>query len=118
MATGAQPTSDPLQVAPWREADTADSKSEQYLARRFAAASAEYRSEALTTFLMGLALGVLTLLLVGVLLEHWLVPGGLPRTARWAWLATGGVAVAAAVIRWGLPPLLRRVNVVYAARAF
>ena len=118
MATGAQPTSDPLQVAPWREADTADSKSEQYLARRFAAASAEYRSEALTTFLMGLALGVLTWLLVGVLLEHWLVPGGLPRTARWAWLATGGVAVAAAVIRWGLPPLLRRVNVVYAARAF
>ena len=89
MATGAQPTSDPLEVAPWREADTADSKSDQYLARRFAAASAEYRTEALTTFFMGLALAVLAWLLVGVLLEHWLVPGGLPRTARWAWFAVG-----------------------------
>ena len=81
MATGAERTSDPLAVAPWRPADTVDSKSEQYLARRFAAASSEYRSVALTTFVMGLGLGVLAWLLVGVLVEHWLVPGGLPRWA-------------------------------------
>ena len=118
MATGAERTSDPLAVAPWRPADTVDSKSEQYLARRFAAASSEYRSVALTTFVMGLGLGVLAWLLVGVLVEHWLVPGGLPRWARWAWFASGSLMAAAAIVRWGLPPLLYRVNVVYAARAF
>lgn len=118
MATGTHPPSDPLIVAPWREADTAESKSEQYLARRFAAASSEYRSEALVTFFMGLGLGALTWVLAGVLLEHWIVPGGLPRWGRWAWFGAGGFAAVLATIRWGVPPLFRRVNVVYAARAF
>ncbi|MFM1905100.1 MAG: hypothetical protein RLZZ440_3000, partial [Planctomycetota bacterium] len=118
MATGLHPSSDPLAVAPWREADTAESKSEQYLARRFATASSEYRTEALATFFMGLALGLMVWLLAGVLLEHWLVPGGLPRFVRWGWFILGGLAAGAAVVRWGIPPLLYKVNVVYAARAF
>ena len=48
-----------------------------------AAASADFKGVAFTTFLLGAAVGAMAWLAVGVLLEHWIVPGGLPSWARW-----------------------------------
>jgi hypothetical protein len=108
---------DPLAVATWSETNEHDSKSDRYLATRLAAASADFKGVALTTFFLAAAVAVLIWLAIGVLLEHWLVPGGLPAWARWAWLATAAIAGLAASVRWLLPLAVYRVNLVYAARA-
>lgn len=109
--------SDPLAVGGWRGGDDSDSKSDRYLAKRLAAAGADYKGVALTTFLLGAAVAVLVWLATGILVEHWIVSGGLSRPVRWAWLVTGLVALAAAIMRWVVPLMRYRVNLVYAARA-
>jgi len=53
MATASHPPTEPLAVGTWAEDGEFDSKSERYLARRLAAASADYKGVALTTFLLG-----------------------------------------------------------------
>jgi hypothetical protein len=116
MATAAHSTSEPLAVGAWSDDGEADSKSERYLARRLSAASADFKGVAFTTFLLGAGVAALLWVAAGVLLEHWLVAGGLPRWARWAWLLTGCVGLAAAVVRWIVPLVRYRVNLVYAAR--
>jgi len=109
--------SDPLAVGGWRGGDDSDSKSDRYLAKRLAAAGADYKGVALTTFLLAAAVAVLVWLATGILVEHWIVSGGLSRPVRWAWLVTGLVALAAAIMRWVVPLMRYRVNLVYAARA-
>ena len=116
MATVSSPSIEPLAVGAWDDEGRADSKSERYLARRLAAAGADYKGVALTTFLLATGVGFLTWVACGVLLEHWVVSGGLPRFARWAWFTTALVVLVAAAIRWLVPLLRYRVNLVYAAR--
>ena len=116
MATASHPPPEPLAVGTWADDGEFDSKSERYLARRLAAASADYKGVAITTFLLGAGVATLVWVACGVVLEHWLVPGGLSRLARWTWLLTGLAAIAAAGVRWILPLMRYRVNLVYAAR--
>jgi len=116
MSTASHPTTEPLAVGAWGDDGDSDSKSERYLARRLAAASADYKGVAFTTFLLGAGVGILVWVACGVALEHWVVSGGLPRWARWTWLLLGLAAVVAAAIRWILPLVRYRVNLVYAAR--
>ena len=108
---------DPLAVAVWRDDGAADSKAERYLARRLAAATADFKGVALTTFVLGACVAAMLWLAAGVVSEHWIMPGGLPRWARWTWLAAGLAALVAAMIRWIVPLARYRVNLVYAARA-
>jgi hypothetical protein len=115
--SGQSLASDPLAVGGWRGGDESDSKSDRYLAKRLAAAGADYKGVALTTFLLGAGVAALIWLAAGIMMEHWVVPGGLSRSVRWAWLVTGLVALAAAIIRWVVPLVRYRVNLVYAARA-
>ena len=117
MATAPPSASEALAVGEWRDDGQEESKSERYLAKRLAAAGADYKGVAWITFLLALAVAALAWGAAGVVLEHWLVVGGLPRWARWTWLLTGFAALAAAIGRWGLPLLRYRVNLVYAARA-
>ncbi|MFM8414161.1 MAG: hypothetical protein ACKOCX_05495, partial [Planctomycetota bacterium] len=117
MATVSEHPADPLAVRPWGKDATEGSKSEQYLSQRFAAAIADFKGMALVTFLLAFGVGAVGWVVVGVLAEHWLVPGGLPSWARWGWLAVAVIGTAAAVVRWLMPLLLYRVNLVYAARA-
>jgi len=105
-----------LTVREWLPGGDEASNSDRYLADRLAAATADYKGVALTTFLLGAGLGALLWLGVGILAEHWLVAGGLPRWLRWGWLALGVVALAAAAVRWLVPLVRCRVNLVYAAR--
>jgi len=116
MATATRSTSDPLAVPAWETGESA-SKSERYVGRRLAEASAEVKGIALTTFFLSTAVAAVSWLLLGVLAEHWLVPGGLPRWARWSWMLAAIAAAVAAFIRWVLPLIRYRVNLVYAARA-
>jgi len=106
-----------LAVRPWGKEAVEGSKSEQYLARRFAAASSDFKGMALTTFLLAFGVAAVGWLVIGVLVEHWVVPGGLPSWARWTWLGLGAAAAIAAIVRWLVPLFLYRVNLVYAARA-
>jgi len=117
MAT-APSSSEGLAVATWGDG-TPDqaSKSDRYLARRLAEASADFKSVAFTTFLLGASVAAIGWLACGVLLEHWIVPGGLPAWARWVWLGTGAAALVAGIVRWLVPLIRYRVNLVYAARA-
>ena len=117
MASVSDQAGDPLAVRPWGRDATEGSKSEQYLARRFAAAISDVKGMAVATFLLAVAVGAVAWILAGVLIEHWLLPGGLPTWARWVWLAAGLTAVAVAAIRWIVPLVRYRVNLVYAARA-
>jgi collagen type III alpha len=117
MASVSDRPADPLAVRPWDKHATEGSKSDEYLARRFAAASADFKGMALVTFLLATGVAAAVWIIAGVMLEHWIVPGGLPAWARWAWLAVALVATVAAVIRWLVPLAIYRVNVVYAARA-
>ncbi len=116
MATASRAASDPLAVPAWVADGDVESKSERYLAKRLAAAGADFKGVALTTFLLAAGVGVMLWLAFGVIVEHWLMPGGLPAWVRWAWLAAGLVVLAAAVVRWVVPLLRYRVNLVYAAR--
>ncbi|MFM8434567.1 MAG: hypothetical protein ACKOBP_04375 [Planctomycetia bacterium] len=106
-----------LAVSRWDPGAEEPSKSDRYLARRLAAASADYKSVACTTFLLGAAVTGGAWLALGILAEHWLVPGGLSPTVRWAWLGVALVALSAAAVRWLVPLVRYRVNLVYAARA-
>ena len=117
MATASPRTPAPLAVGAWDDDGREDSKSERYLAKRLAAAGADYKSVAWTTFLLAAAVAALVWAAGGILLEHWLIAGGLPRWARWTWLLGGVAALAAAAMRWVVPLLRYRVNLVYAARA-
>ena len=106
-----------LAVGRWDPGAEEPSKSDRYLARRLAAASADFKSVACTTFLLGAAVAGGAWLAVGILAEHWLVPGGLSPPIRWAWLGIALVAFIAAAVRWLVPLVRYRVNLVYAARA-
>ncbi len=112
----ASPERGPLAVAEWGDGEDT-SKSDRYLADRLAAAGADYKGVAVTTFLMAAGLAAVGWLVVGVAADHWLVRGGLPTWARWTWLALGIVALVAAACRWIVPLIRYRVNLVYAARA-
>ena len=116
MATASRTASDPLAVPAWVAEGEAESKSERYLAKRLAAAGADFKGVALTTFLLAAGVGAMLWLACGVIVEHWLIPGGLPAWVRWAWLAAGLVVLAAAVVRWVVPLMRYKVNLVYAAR--
>jgi hypothetical protein len=117
MATVSNEPSHPLAVGTWASGDAVDSKSERYLAKRLAAAGADYKGVAIVSFLLGaLAVG-LVWLAMGVLAEHWLVPGGLPRWARWVWLGAAAGTLVMGFVRWVVPLVRYRVNLVYAARA-
>ena len=117
MASVSSENSEALVVGGWTAGDEAQSNSDRYLARRLEAAGADYKGVALTNFLLGAAVAAAAWLAIGVLAEHWIVPGGLPRWVRWVWLAAGCVALVAAAVRWLLPLMRYRVNLVYAARA-
>ena len=117
MATVSSEPSHPLAVGTWVAGAQGDSKSERYLAKRLAAAGADYKGVAITSFLLGAGAAALLWLAVGVLAEHWLIPGGLPRWARWAWLGIAVVALLGGILRWVVPLIRYRVNLVYAARA-
>ena len=116
MASVSSENSEALVVGGWTAGDEAQSNSDRYLARRLEAAGADYKGVALTNFLLSAAVAAAAWLAIGVLAEHWIVPGGLPRWVRWAWLAAGCVALVAAAVRWLLPLVRYRVNLVYAAR--
>lgn len=116
MAT-APTSSESLAVGSWAAPGLDGSKSDRYLARRLAAAAADYKSVAVLTFLLAASVAGMLWLLAGIVLEHWVVPGGLPGWFRWCWLGVTAVALAAAVVRWVVPLLRYRVNLVYAARA-
>ena len=107
---------DRLVVGAWTEDADGASKSDRYLAQRLEAASADYKGAALQAFLLGAAVAGCVWLACGILAEHWLVPGGLPRWARWMWLGLGLIGLVAAAVRWLLPLMRYRVNLVYAAR--
>ena len=119
VLAGASPAdaSADLAVAGWQSGGEAESKSDRYLARRLAAASADFKGVALTTFVLGAAVCGGAWLVLGILVEHWLVPGGLSPSLRWAWLGVAALALVAAAIRWLVPLVRYRVNLVYAARA-
>ncbi|MFY8222685.1 MAG: hypothetical protein ACOVJ6_12325, partial [Pirellulales bacterium] len=116
---GASPadTNHDLAVTGWQSDGEAESKSDRYLARRLAAASADFKGVAVTTFVLGAAVCGGAWLALGVIVEHWLVPGGLSPGLRWAWLGVAALALVAAAIRWLVPLVRYRVNLVYAARA-
>ena len=116
MATVSKSATDPLAVAAWTPDAGGESKSERYLAKRLAAAAADFKGVALTTFLLAVGVGAMLWLAVGIVAEHWLVRGGLPTWARWSWLAFGLALLVAAAVRWVLPLVRYRVNLVYAAR--
>jgi hypothetical protein len=116
MATVSQNPNDPLAVAAWSDDGEMESKSERYLAKRLKAAGVDFKGVAVTTFLLAAAVGAVLWLACGIIVEHWLVPGGLPAWARWSWLTIGLAAFAAATVRWILPLVRYRVNLVYAAR--
>jgi len=103
-----------LAVADWDHGS--ESKSDRYLAARLAAAGADYKGVAVVTFVLAASVAMLAWLVLGVLAEHWVVPGGLPTAARWIWFCLGLVALAAAIVRWMVPLVRCRVNLVYAAR--
>jgi hypothetical protein len=84
----------PLAVGRWRGGDD-ESKSDQLLAQRLADASADYKGVALTTFVLAAAVAGLVWLACGILIEHWLIPGGLSSRLRWAWLIIGLAALVA-----------------------
>jgi hypothetical protein len=116
---GASPadTNHDLAVTGWQSDGEAESKSDRYLARRLAAASADFKGVAVTTFVLAAAVCGGAWLALGVIVEHWLVPGGLSPGLRWAWLGVAALALVAAAIRWLVPLVRYRVNLVYAARA-
>ncbi|MCE9631411.1 MAG: hypothetical protein K8S94_11955 [Planctomycetia bacterium] len=116
MATVHQSPADPLAVAGWSDGVDPESKSDRYLSKRLAAAGADYKGVAITTFLLAAGVGAMLWLASGILVEHWLVAGGLPAWARWTWFAVGAAIFAAAVVRWIVPLVRYRVNLVYAAR--
>ena len=116
MASVSSNSAEALVVGGWT-ADEEQSNSDRYLARRLEAAGADFKGVALTNFLLAAAVAAAIWLALGVLAEHWIVPGGLPRVVRWGWLAAGGLALVGAAVRWLLPLVRYRVNLVYAARA-
>ncbi|MEO1990517.1 MAG: hypothetical protein ABGW78_01185, partial [Pirellulales bacterium] len=116
MASVSGDSSHPLAVGSWAiDADSA-SKSDRYVASRLATAGADYKGVAITIFILSVLLFTLGWLVFGVFAEHWLVSGGLPRWARWIWFATTFVVATIAVVRWIVPLIRYRVNLVYAAR--
>ena len=119
VAAGASPADATIDLAVtgWQSDGESESKSDRYLARRLAAASADFKGVALTTFVLSAAVCGGAWLVLGILAEHWLVPGGLSPSLRWAWLGSAVVALAAAAVRWLVPLVRYRVNLVYAARA-
>ena len=82
MASAPAESADALVVGGWTLPDDSQTNSDRYLARRLEAAGADFKGVAFTTFLLAAAVGGVAWLATGVLAEHWLVPGGLPRGAQ------------------------------------
>lgn len=114
MATIDRPPEQVLAVSEWPDAER--SKASRYLAKRLAETRADFKSVALAGFTLGIAVVALAWLGVGILLEHWWLVGGMPVWLRWAWLLAGLAGATAATVRWLVPLLRYRVNLVYAAR--
>ena len=114
MATVEQQPSPALAVSDWPDAER--SKASRYLAQRLAETRADFKSVAVAGFVLSLAVAGLAWLGLGILFEHWWLAGGMPVWLRWTWLLAGLAGAAAATVRWLLPLLRYRVNLVYAAR--
>jgi hypothetical protein len=110
------PAGESLMVADWESRDFLDPRVDAYLGQRLRAVGEDHRQVAVLTFCLAAVLGMLGWFVVGVLLDHWVVPGGLSTVMRVVWLAGALIGVTAAAARWLAPFLWRRVNLVYAAR--
>ncbi|GAB6164727.1 circumsporozoite protein- membrane associated protein [Thermostilla marina] len=67
--------------------------------------------------IVALLVGLVGVLLLGAFLDHWLFEGGMPGLLRWG-IWTLAVALGAFwIVKAVLPPLVRRVNPLYAAKA-
>ena len=115
MASIDQQADGGLTLSDWPDAER--SKASRYLAQRLAETRADYKSVALAGFALGAAVAGLAWLAAGILIEHWWLAGGMPLWLRWAWLLVGLAGAVAAAIRWLVPLLRYRVNLVYAARS-
>ena len=62
------------------------------------------------------ALGLLSYVLLFVVADHWLIPGGWPGLARWGMLTVVLGIITSLVVRRVIYPLSRSVNSLYAAR--
>ena len=115
MATIEKQPETALTIAEWQDADR--SKASRYLSDRLTETRADYRSVAVATFVLATAVAGTIWLAFGILLEHWLLVGGMPAWLRWSWLLLGIAGLLAASIRWLIPLYWYRVNLLYAARS-
>ncbi|NBP88568.1 MAG: hypothetical protein EBU59_08700, partial [Planctomycetia bacterium] len=115
MATIEKQPETALTIAEWRDAGR--SKASRYLADRLTETRSDYRSVAVATFVLGVAVAGACWLAFGIMLEHWLLVGGMPVWLRWAWLALGIAGLLAASLHWLVPLFRYRVNLLYAARS-
>ena len=112
MASGIAPPNEPVTSSGvlYRPAEQ-----EAYISGRLDETRRHVRAVDLTVAVLKLAIGVLAYLLIVAVLDHWVVSEGLGRGGRivlWAILVlAGGFYVA----RWVLPPLLHRINPIFAA---
>jgi len=115
MATIEKQPETALTIAEWRDAGR--SKASRYLSDRLTQTRSDYRSVAVATFVLGVAVAGACWLAFGIMLEHWLLVGGMPVWLRWAWLALGIAGLLAASLHWLVPLFRYRVNLLYAARS-
>ncbi|MFM8578239.1 MAG: hypothetical protein ACKOCN_05505 [Planctomycetaceae bacterium] len=107
---------EPLIVADWESKDFLDPRVDSYIGHRVRAVAKDFRTSAIVTFSLGLTLGLLGWFFLGVFLDHWIFPNGFSTAARLGWFAVALAASVFAAVRWLLPPLQQRVNLVFAAR--
>ncbi|HTU24563.1 MAG TPA: hypothetical protein VMF30_04150, partial [Pirellulales bacterium] len=90
---------------------------DQFIDNQLHAARRQVRTVDIAASLMTLFAGTLAFFLLGVLCDHWLVPGGIGRVGRWLALVVYLAAALAYCWRTLLPLCIRRINPVYAAYA-
>lgn len=115
MATIEKQPETALAIAEWQHADR--SKASRYLNSRLTETRADYYSVTVATFVLVMAVTGICWLACGILVEHWLLIGGMPVWLRWGWLLVGMAGLLAASVRWLLPLFRYRVNILYAARS-
>ena len=115
MATAGNQADSELVLHDWQGANR--SRAAKYLDKRLAETSSNYKSVAVATFLLTTAIAGSIWLLFGVIFEHWLITGGMPAWLRWTWLLAGLFGVGLLALKWLVPILRYRVNVLYAARS-